>query len=117
MVLKDMHYRMHRYSSSDHRIHMLKRIVQSSSEDDEAIEKLKPANTRLNAAMIDRIVNRPRLPPAPAQAISEIPVILASKLNSSTSKGKGVCVKGRGLHSNDAVDNADVSKTIKKRKV
>ena len=57
--------------------------------DDETPKKLKPINTRLNAAMIGRIANQPRLPPAPTQAISEIPVIPVSNLDSSTRQEKG----------------------------
>ena len=82
-------------------------LVCSSDDDGEVREKLKPTDTRLNAPIIDRIVNGSRLPPAPTQAIFKIPVICVSNFDSSTGKGKGFYLRGQGLDSNDEVDKVE----------
>ena len=65
--------------------------------DDQASKKLKSTNTRLDA-MIDRIVNRPRLASVAAHAISKNPVIRVNNSDSTTTKGKGLFLTpGRGL--------------------
>ena len=67
------------YSSSHIETPRTKADIVGYSDDNETQKKLRPVNTRLNATMIDRIVNGHRLPLAPAQAISKIPTIPASK--------------------------------------
>ena len=79
--------------------------------DDQASKKLKSTNTRLDA-MIDRIVNRPRLASVAAHAISKNPVIRVNNSDSTTTKGKGLFLTpGRGLD-DDTENGSSIPKEV-----